>query len=192
MKYSVLIAAALFASFHVQVTVASEDCNYNWILANTDGSKATPDQYAEKERREKECKRNQAETKQRGAAARKRLKGEFGIDASGLSDSEAIVQLNAEVNQKKNDASAAAEAKANAAEKRRQDQNDALLKKQDEMLKEMGVKPNALAAGVADDSDEPDPAELQQYQKMLDSGIAPHCKGKKGWAMIDCVDQAME
>lgn len=48
MKYVATVLTVLFISFPTHVTVASEDCNYTWVLINTDGSKATPDQHAEK------------------------------------------------------------------------------------------------------------------------------------------------
>jgi len=100
------------------------------------------------------------------------------------------MRLNAEVNNKQDAKSAAAEARADAAEKQQQDQNNALLQQQNEMLKKMGVNLQAEESDAGADSDPPDPTELKLYQKMLESGVAPHCKGKKGWAMIDCVDAA--
>lgn len=30
------------------------------------------------------------------------------------------------------------------------------------------------------------------YQTMVESGVAPQCKGKKGEALIDCVDAASD
>lgn len=191
MKHLAILATALCSLAFTQVSVAnSEDCNYTWVLWNEDGSPTTPEQHTEKERREAECKRNKVETQRQAADARKRLQSEFGIDASGLPDNEAIGQLQSEIDKKKSAEKDAASAKALAAEKQRQTSIDAAMKKQDDMLKGMGVNMGVMEADASDDSDPPSAVELQMYQKMLDEGVAPHCKGKKGWVMIDCVDAA--
>ena len=192
MKHMAMMVTVASAFFFVQTSVANEECNYTWVLVNTDGSAATADQYAEKDRREAECKRMNAETRQRGADARARLQSEFGVDAGSMSDSEAIARLASETSKRRNAEQAAAEADAERAEKQRQEHNDALLRNQDAMLESMGLSVDAVLGDEDenDDEDEVDPAELKQYQEKLDNGVAPHCRRLTGWAMIDCVDAA--
>ena len=169
---------------------AMDECNFNWMLANEDGSKVTKAQIAEKEEREKACRKRVAEEKKQANNARTRLKKEFKVDGSKMTDKEAIARLDEEVMR-------SAAARKEAEERRREAQHDKqvqhadeLMKKQSDMLKGMGVN---MGGGFGEGSDdEADAAELHAYQKMVDSGVAPKCKGKKGEALINCVDAELD
>lgn len=186
-----IILVLSFGGISSPAFAADPECNYNWMLANDDGSKATAAQYAEKDRREAECRRNLADQKQRAANARARLKGEFKVDAGTMSDSEAIARLQEEVDRRAEAQNDASERRAEAAEQKRMEQASSMLDKQDRMLKGQGVNMKTSAADELDE-DEIDPTELQMYQRMVDQGAAPQCKGRKGEALITCVDAALD
>lgn len=172
----------------------AEECNYNWILANTDGSKPTKEQYDEKQSREQQCAKRIADEKHRAANARTRLKKEFEVDDSGLSDAEAVVRLEEEIDNRRREQEEAENRRQEAAEQKRMGDIQQLMDKQDKMLQGLGVNMGGPAAASGGDSNESDidPIELQMYQKMVDEGVAPQCKGKKGEALIDCVDAAID
>ncbi len=173
-----VLIAMLFGSDGARA--AEPSCNYEWVLINTDGSKPTADQYAEKSRREAECRKNQVDQKQREAEAR----------------------LQKEIGERDDARRAEAEKREEAAEKAREREIDAAMKKQDEMLKGMGVTlPSGVDLGDDDGDDgdgqaagdtEIDPIELQMYQQMVENGIAPGCKGKQDAALIACVDEVID
>lgn len=165
------------------------ECDFTWILINTDGSKATPDQHAEKARREQECKQRLADERRDGPLARARLSSEFKIDAAKLSDREAIGRLQQLLDERKraeDDAQAREEAIGQA---QRASQEGKLMDEQREMLNGLGVK---LDEDDAQDDAAIDPSELQMYQEMIKNGIAPECKGKNDQALIGCVDEVLE
>lgn len=83
----------------VATAANAEECNYTWILISEDGSKPSPAQYAEKDRREAECRQRVADEKQQVGNARKRLDSEFGVDAADMTDGEAIARLQEECGQ---------------------------------------------------------------------------------------------
>jgi len=60
-------------------------------------------------------------------------------------------------------------------------------------LQTLGINPDALTSEDEDEADaEADAFELRMYQQMIDSGLAPQCKGMTGSAMITCVDRVMD
>ena len=136
------------------------------------------------------------------AAAKKRLKNEFRVNTSGMGDLAALKRLDEEVEKRRQAEARDARTRKEAADRRRaeedrrhdkiyQDQKkqaDKVLKQQNEALKKSGVK---LDSHDASDSDI-DAAELKMYQNMVDSGVAPKCRKKKGQALIDCVDAEVD
>ena len=171
------------------------DCNYAYMLMNEDGSKPTAEQHVLKEQREAECRRNRADRQKRAVSARARLKSEFQVDGSSMSDREAIARLDQEIAKKAEAEREASERRAEAAEQERMKQVSAALKQQDQKLKGLGYKLRTAPASDDDegsDDEELDAAELQGYQQMVDNGAAPQCKGKKGAALIDCVDAVLD
>ncbi len=138
------------------------------------------------------------------ADARRRLGDEFGVDAGDMSAQQAIARLAEEIEQRRLAQERELQARDEReraryeAEARRQEENaarqmaeaDRMAREQNEMLKGLGVD---LGGGVDDDeADDVDPTELAMYQKMVDRGVAPHCKGQRGARLIDCVDEALE
>ncbi|TVO78443.1 hypothetical protein [Sedimenticola selenatireducens] len=170
----------------------AEECNYNWILANTDGSKATKEQYIEKDRREAECKKRVTDQAKKVSNARQRLKNEFKIDPSGMTDDEAIARLSEEQNNRRQAKEEAEARRQEAADEKRMSQIDQMMDKQNQMLKGLGVTLGSMGAGGASNDSDIDPAELQLYQQMVNNGVAPQCKGKQGEALIECVDIAVD
>lgn len=189
-----LLPPILFAVFFAVGPVAGaadDECNFNFMLGGEDGSKPTEAQKAAKAQREAECRRQVAERRQQAAQARTRLKAEFGVDASKFSDQMAIGRLEEEIGKRDEKRQEDKERQARAADQQRMNQAAALMKQQDQMLKSQGVKVGSGAGADAGD-DEYDAVELQSYQKMVDSGVAPQCKGRKGAALIECVDEALD
>ncbi len=191
-----LVAAVLVmpvAAAQEQKSVNERDCDYSYMLVNEDGSKTRAEQYAKKDQHEAECRRDNADHKQRAANARVRLTGEFKVDSGGMSDKEAIARLNEEIGKKAEADKNARELRAQQAEQQRMNQASAMLDKQDQMLKGLGVN---LRTSRAEDEEGPsdaeyDATELQMYQTMVDQGAAPQCKGKKGAQLVVCVDAAL-
>lgn len=180
----VLLTTLMFAG-----RVFAEDCNFNWVLFNEDGSKPTKAQHAEKKQKETECKQRVADEKQQARNARDRLKKEFKVDASKMTNNEAIVRLNEEV-QKRADARKAEEERQNEArDNARMKQADELMEKQNRMLKGAGYNIEGL---MGESDEQADAAELQAYENMVKQGVAPKCKGKKGDALINCVDAELD
>ncbi len=64
------------------------------------------------------------------------------------------------------------------------------------MLQGLGVNLGGMSMGDEDDEDLDDEEysdfELQMYQKMVDDGAAPDCKGMTGTALVDCVDETLD
>jgi len=187
----VCLALALPCLLSFPKFAPAQECDYTWVLVNTDGSKPTADQHAEKQRLEQECKKRVADEKAGGAAARARLASEFDIDASKLSDAQAIARLQQEVDARQQAQEQAEARRAAIAEAQQASQQGKLMDSQAEMLKNLGV---SLDDGDDQDADDGgvDPAELRMYQEMLKNGIAPQCKSKTGEALIDCVDAALD
>ena len=146
-----------------------------------------------------QLKKEQAECRQMAKNARFRLKDEFKLkNADSLTDREALTRIDEEVNNRN-------DAQRRADEKRRDDinrRNEASAAQQMKMGKDMMDQQNKMLQGLGvnfgnagsneDDDDAIDPTELTMYQKMVDSGAAPKCKGKKGQALLDCVDAALD
>ncbi|HNP62655.1 MAG TPA: hypothetical protein PKH39_01910 [Woeseiaceae bacterium] len=70
----------------------------------------------------------------------------------------------------------------------------AMMQGQNEMLKGLGVDLGDLADDEEemDEDEEYSPVELQMYQRMVDEGMAPGCKGLSGADLVDCVDDALD
>ena len=70
----------------------------------------------------------------------------------------------------------------------------AMMEGQSEMLKGLGVDLGDLADDEEemDENEEYSPMELQMYQRMVDEGVAPGCKGLSGADLVDCVDDALD
>jgi hypothetical protein len=184
-----LTLIALFALFSPESALA-EECDFTWVLVNEDGSKATPEQHAEKARRETECKQRLADQKRDGAAARARLASEFEVDASKLDDVQAINRLQSELDARKRAADDAQERRRLLEESQRASQAGKLMDDQSKMLQELGVEIDE--DGDEGDDEGVDATELKMYQEMLRNGIAPQCKGKQDQALIDCVDDVLD
>lgn len=71
-----------------------------------------------------------------------------------------------------------------------------MMNKQNTMLQGLGVNLGGMSMGDEDDEDLDDEEysaiELQMYQKMVNSGAAPGCKGMTGAALVECVDEALD
>jgi hypothetical protein len=147
----------------------------------------------------RQLEKDKAECQRLGTAARARLSKEFSVKSDGMSNAQAIGRLDEEQVKQKN-ARADAEQKRRDAEARRQEQHQkemmnqaaSVMNNQNAMLKGLGVSMQGITVPGSDASDaEYDEAELHMYQKMLDSGVAPECKGEQGSALIDCMDAAL-
>lgn len=158
-----------------------------------------------------QLKREQAECRQRAVVARERLRAEFDIDATKMTDALAITRLDEELDRRRR-AEEAAAFERRAAESRRQedtadawaDKGSSMMQQQDAMLRNMGIDAQSIPGMEEDDEDydededEPtnssgvDPVELQMYEDMVRNGVAPKCKGMKDMALIDCVDAAID
>lgn len=175
---------------------AADDCNYAWMLANTDGSKATQEQVNEKEQREAECRQRLADQGRDADQARKRLAAEFGVNSAGMTDQEVIARLNNEIDERHRAEEDAADVRAEQEEQDRVEAQEQLLAKQNKMLKGLGISMGNDDDENADENiaeyDDVDPIELQMYLRMVDSGVAPECKGRTGMALIDCVDAVLD
>lgn len=157
-------------------------------------------------------KQDQAECRQRAVVARERLQDEFDIDPSKLTDSMAITRLDEEVERRRAAEEAAEFRRRDEASKRQQQDADdwaekgtKMMGQQNEMLRGMGIDPKSIP-GLGDDEDEEyeddedyesddsdvDPIELQEYERMVASGVAPACKGLKNQELIDCVDEVLD
>lgn len=83
------------------------------------------------------------------------------------------------------------EAEANAAQQMQRGQQ--MMQQQSQMLQGLGVNMGGMTIPDANSDDDDDNAfELQMYQKMIENGVAPQCKGKEGDELIDCVDTALD
>lgn len=166
-----ILAALIYAG-----PTLAEDCNFNWMLASEDGSKPSKEQYAEKDRREKECTSRVADEKKQAQNAPTRLKKEFKVDAAKMTDKEATARLNEEV-KKQADARKADEARRQEAHQNKQMQHaDELMKKQSDMLKGMGVNMES----ASDESDaQADAAELQAIRKWSIAAWRQSARGRR-------------
>jgi hypothetical protein len=128
--------------------------------------------------------REDAQRRQEGAVARKRLRSEFGVDASGMSDTDAIVRLRDAINDRAAAREAAQQQRREEAEAARERARQEQLKRQETRLQE------TFGGGSGAISDDEDAAELHMYEAMVRNGVAPQCRGKQGAALISCVDAA--
>ena len=135
---------------------------------------------------QRRLKEEAEQEKKDGAIARARLSSEFGINAAGMSDSEAIVRLKDAVNDRKAASEAEVQKQHEAAEAKQEKARQDLMKKQEAVIK------GTFGAGSQDVMDDEDAAEEHMYEGMVQHGVAPQCRGKKGSALIDCVDKAMD
>lgn len=173
------------------------DCNYAWMLASEDGSKPSQEMIDAKNQREADCRQRKTDSKKEADNARVRLGNEFDVDAGDMTDQEAVRRLAEEVDQKRRDDEEEADLRADQADRARASDINQMMDRQDKMLQGLGVSMNT---GDNDDDyadedeyeDDIDPIELQMYQRMVDGGAAPQCKGRTGAALIDCVDEALD
>lgn len=83
------------------------------------------------------------------------------------------------------------EKEANAAAAQQVQTFQKALEQQDKTLQGLGVNLGGIKIPSGDDEDDDDATQIQMYKKMVDSGVAPQCKGKDGEELIDCVDSAL-
>jgi len=158
-------------------------------IARADGEAVTQDEVERARKTMEDDKRRLKEEaeqqKKDGAIARKRLNEEFKIDASKMSDSEAIIRLRDEVNDREAASEAAAQQQREDAQAQQEKQQQELLKKQDALMK------GAFGKGSEEISNDEDAGKEMMYERMVGAGVAPQCRGKNGAALITCVDAAM-
>jgi hypothetical protein len=184
-----LVGTSAAATGGEQTDTYRDDCNYSSILINEDGSKPTKDQYDEKARLEQACQQNNAEIHKKAITARVTLKNKFNIDASHMTDRDAINRLKTAEEDAKQAAEQAKERQEQEAAAQREQQATAAMKQQNQMMQSLGV--TLPAADDDDDDADLDRAQEQMYRKMVEGGAAPQCKGKEGTALIECVDAAL-
>ena len=193
-----LLCASLWPGL-VPTAVASDadkyedKCNHTDVLINEDGSKPSAAQYALKERLDEQCREDKAKMHKKAVSARVTLKKKYHIDASGMTDREAVYRLEKEEEDAKQAREQAKERREQEAASQREKQMNSIMKQQNNMMKSMGID---LPSGGGSDDDQgaadDDKMQEQMYRKMVDGGAAPQCKGKKGDALIKCVDAAMD
>jgi hypothetical protein len=138
------------------------------------------------ERMQREIKDSEKREKEQGAVARQRLAKEFHVDASKMSDSEAIIRLRDEVQARDEAQEQEKQRRREQAESQQEKQRRKVLDKQDAVLKEtIGMDSDEIA------NDE-GAAQEKMYEKMVQQGVAPQCRGKKGAALIACVDKVLD
>ena len=154
-----------------------------------DGESVSPEEAARARKTMEEdrlrLQREDAQRRKDGAMARQRLQSEFGVDAGGMSDTDAIVRLRDEINDRDAARAAAAQQEREAAEAAREKRRQELLDRQQTQIK------GTFGGPSEEISDDEDAAELKMYQGMVRSGVAPQCRGKQGHALIQCVDAAL-
>ncbi len=155
-----------------------------------DGGPISQDEVARAKRTMQEdqrrLKQDAEREKKEGTIARQRLGKEFNIDANGMSDSEAIIRLRDELNEREAASEAAAQQQREQAEAQREKQQRQLLQKQEALIK------GTFGTGSEEVADDEDAAEEKMYEQMVRGGAAPQCRGKTGQALIACVDAAMD
>jgi len=157
--------------------------------ARADGDSASPEEVQRArqslERMQREIRESEAQEKHDGAIARQRLAKEFHVDSSKMSDGDAIRRLHDEVQ--------ARDAAKEAAEQRQREQAEARREKQiqDTVKKQDAIAQKAYGMNTDEVGDDEDAAEASMYEQMVQHGVAPQCRGKKGRALIDCVDAAL-
>jgi len=172
-----------------------ENCDHRDILINTDGSKPTKEQYAEKARRDKQCLEDKARIHKQAITARVTLKKKFNIDASNMNDWDTVYRLNQEEETARINAAEAKEQRRLEDMEKRENQIQSIMKQQQSMMKAMGVDvPSDNDEDKTEQQEDAEQAKIQQqmYQSMVDGGAAPQCKGKTGDALIECVEAAVE
>lgn len=167
------------------------NCDRSDVLINEDGSKPVQWQYDLKARLEKECRQKKAETHKKAITARATLKSDFHVDASQMSDDEAVYRLQKEQADAKQARQEASEQQEQEAAMRRDKQTGVIMERQKKMMQSMGLSLPA-DSDSDDDSASDDKMQEQMYRKMVEGGAAPQCKGKSGAALIKCVDAAMD
>jgi hypothetical protein len=138
------------------------------------------------ERMQREVRESEQQRKEQGAIARQRLSKEFGIDASHMSDSDAIVRLRDEIHDRDAAREQEEQRKREQAESQQDERQRELMRKQEAVLK------GTFGKGSDEIADDEDAAQEKMYEQMVQKGVAPQCRGKKGEALIDCVDKAMD
>ena len=163
----------------------------------------------------------QGECRQAATERRAEL-DEWGVDSAAMSDAaifdrydrELVARCKADREQTRRDslehdrlaaerATAEADRARIAAERNRQaeeygaqqmNSGQAMMKEQNEMLRGLGVNLGDISLDSEEDLEDDDysAAELQMYERMIDSGAAPGCKGTSGAAMVECVDAALD
>lgn len=173
---------------------AEENCNHQWMLITEDGSKPTQDMINQKNEREAACRKRNADAKKEAANARERLQKDFRVDAGNMTDHEAIQRLAEEVDNRRRANEEASARREEAAQAEQANRFGKLMDKQNKMLKGIGVDmgDDDDEEGDSESADGIDPVELQMYQRMVDGGAAPQCKGKKDEALINCVDRVLD
>jgi hypothetical protein len=83
------------------------------------------------------------------------------------------------------------EKEANAAAAQQVQTFQKAIEQQNKTLQGLGVNLGGIKIPSGDDEDDDDATQIQMYKKMVDSGVAPQCKGKDGEDLIDCVDSAL-
>jgi hypothetical protein len=158
--------------------------------ARADGDSVSPEE-AERARQslkrmEREVKESERQEKEQGAIARRRLATEFHVDASKLSDGEAILRLKDEIQ--------ARDAAKQQEEQRRREQAEAQREKQRQKVldQQEAVAKKAYGMGTEEAAENEDAAQQNMYENMVKQGVAPQCRGKKGPALVECVDKALD
>lgn len=193
-RLGISVLSAVWMLTGTSLAHAEENCNYQWMLIAEDGSRPTQDMIDQKNEREAACKKRNADAKKEAANARKRLQNDFKFDAGDMTDQEAIQRLTEEVENRRRDNEAANTRREEAFEAEQASRAAKLMDRQNRMLKGMGVNmgDDEDEESDSDSADGIDPVELQMYQRMVDGGVAPQCKGKKDEALIECVDKVLD
>ena len=156
MKYTITIqyfgALPLLLSLFVADVSAADyetdyekNCDYSWMLADGSGSKPGAKEYAAKESREKECRERKVQIHSDAVKAKVRLKKEFHVDASGMTDKEAIAALVRAEDKAKEARQETREKKRVQNEERMQKKIDAMMSQQQKMMHSLGINMSSNA-----------------------------------------------
>ena len=157
--------------------------------ARADGESVSPEEAQRARdslvRMQREVQESAAQEKRDGAIARERLAKEFHVDASKMSDVDAISRLQSEIQTRDAAREAAEQRKREQAQAQQEQKIRDLVKKQD------ATAQKAFGKNTDELGDDEDAEEVSMYEQMVQHGVAPQCRGKQGRALITCVDAAM-
>ena len=122
-----------------------------------------------------------------------RLEAQAEREQSARLESERLAVQRAEADAETQRMAAVRDQEAQAYAERQMATGRQMMQEQSDMLQGMGVGLAGMSIDASDtlSDDEFSETELRMYEKMVEDGAAPGCKGLKGAALVDCVDAAI-